>query len=480
LGSLTLAATLAPFFGIAATAVPAAAAAAAASRPKQTSSSTPSAASQSQPTTSTPQGLQGAGAQSTSSSTAPGSGAGAGQSSPHPDSSQRKRDASPSDSPSNKAAKIRKIGSGSADKQSDQEAAPAQMKRILDLIDGFRKSKVLFAACELGVFDVLAAKGQLSASQLAVETKSDVDRLSRLLDACVSLELLTKRTTLNKASSTVGASLYDNSQLARLFLANNSPYPLKEHVICNDLVDFPLWSHLLSVVKDNDTAVVSTFGLAREEHVLDAVFDTDVLRDRFINSQDVLSRVASQHIVSNLDLTRYMPAGNGPCHIVEIGNLAGQLSLAAMERFPNMRATIISRLLTDTNNYPPDILSRVQFVHGNSLDINQIPVADVFVLTGVLPPLPQDKAYTLLRRVRQCLPLHGGILLQEKVLRSNAVSVSTHVQDLNTLVRSSAGRCRRFEDIERDLKSCGFAHVELHHTHLPVDVVVASPDPNQP
>jgi acetylserotonin N-methyltransferase len=51
--------------------------------------------------------------------------------------------------------------------------------KILELIDAFRRSKTMFAAVKLGIFDGLRP--------------ADCKELPRLLDACVALGLLEKR-----------------------------------------------------------------------------------------------------------------------------------------------------------------------------------------------------------------------------------------------------------------------------------------------
>lgn len=57
-------------------------------------------------------------------------------------------------------------------------------------------SEVLFAACELGVFDLLAeAPGPLSAAAVAAGLGTSPRGTERLLDACVSLKLLRVDTT---------------------------------------------------------------------------------------------------------------------------------------------------------------------------------------------------------------------------------------------------------------------------------------------
>lgn len=52
-------------------------------------------------------------------------------------------------------------------------------------------SEVLFAACELGVFDLLAeAPGPLSSAAVAAGLSTSPQATEQLLDACVSLKLL--------------------------------------------------------------------------------------------------------------------------------------------------------------------------------------------------------------------------------------------------------------------------------------------------
>ena len=62
---------------------------------------------------------------------------------------------------------------------------------ILDLLEAFRRSKTMFAAVSLGVFDALES-GPRSAVALAQTLRLDADALERLLDGCVCLQILKK------------------------------------------------------------------------------------------------------------------------------------------------------------------------------------------------------------------------------------------------------------------------------------------------
>ena len=62
---------------------------------------------------------------------------------------------------------------------------------VLDLIEAFRRSKAMFTAVSLGLFDALA-EGPQSTPDLARQLQANPDALGRLLDACVGLRLLTR------------------------------------------------------------------------------------------------------------------------------------------------------------------------------------------------------------------------------------------------------------------------------------------------
>ena len=66
-------------------------------------------------------------------------------------------------------------------------------EKLYGLLDGFRLSKALFAACEFGVFDKLcSASSPQSADEITKALSSDLDATTRLMDALVAMELLEK------------------------------------------------------------------------------------------------------------------------------------------------------------------------------------------------------------------------------------------------------------------------------------------------
>src|SRR5260370_8372042 len=84
---------------------------------------------------------------------------------------------------------------------------------VLDLIEAFPRSKTMFVAASLGVFDALSA-GPRSAEALARDLHLNLNALTQLLDGCVGLQLLAK-----------AADRYGNTPVAPTYLSPNSPPP---------------------------------------------------------------------------------------------------------------------------------------------------------------------------------------------------------------------------------------------------------------
>ena len=104
---------------------------------------------------------------------------------------------------------------------------------VLDLIDAFRRSKTMFAAVELGIFDGLRP--------------ADCKELPRLLDACVALGLLEKR-----------GEEYINTPEAERFLRSDTPDTLSGYIRYSNNALYPMWGHLEDAVRDGSKRSAGT------------------------------------------------------------------------------------------------------------------------------------------------------------------------------------------------------------------------------
>ncbi len=72
------------------------------------------------------------------------------------------------------------------------ETSPPDPTVVLDLLESFRRSKVMFAGVSLGIFDALEERPR-PAAELAEALSLHPDALTRLLDAAIGLKLLERR-----------------------------------------------------------------------------------------------------------------------------------------------------------------------------------------------------------------------------------------------------------------------------------------------
>src|SRR5262249_43079760 len=119
---------------------------------------------------------------------------------------------------------------------------------ILDLIMAFRRSKAMFAAVALGVFDALSS-GPREAEELAQELRADRGALGQLLDACVGLGLLARH-----------QSCYANTPAAAAYLCRTSPRRLTVYVGYSNYVLWRLWANLEDAVREGTHRWKQTFG----------------------------------------------------------------------------------------------------------------------------------------------------------------------------------------------------------------------------
>src|SRR5262249_26606535 len=119
---------------------------------------------------------------------------------------------------------------------------------VLDLLEAFRRSKTMFAAVGLGVFDALEA-GARPLVELAASLRANQDALERLLDACVGLQLLKR--------SDAG---YENTPVAAAYLCTSSPRRLTGYVGWSNAVMWKLWANLEDALRDGTHRWKQTFG----------------------------------------------------------------------------------------------------------------------------------------------------------------------------------------------------------------------------
>jgi len=298
---------------------------------------------------------------------------------------------------------------------------------VLDLIDAFRRSKTMFAAVELGIFDG--------------NRPEDCKELPRLLDACVSVGLLEKR----------GAK-YVNTPEADKFLRSDSPDTMTGYIRYSNSALYPMWAHLEDAVREGTHRWKQTFDL--DGPIFSHFFRTEEAMREFQKGMHGFGRISSPAVVAAFDLSRFHK-------LVDLGGGTGHLAEAARERYPKLETVVFDL---------PAVARMVPGVIPGDFFTDPLPPADLYALSRILHDWSEPKIRTLLAKIYAALPAGGALLVAEKLLAPDYVS--GHMQSLNMLVVTE-GRERTAEEYAQLLRAAGFSHVESKNTGTPLDATLA-------
>lgn len=329
---------------------------------------------------------------------------------------------------------------------------------VLDLLESYRRSKTMFAAVSLGVFDALAL-APATAESLAETLQSNADALGRLLDACVCLNLLEK-----------SADLYANAPVAQTYLTSESPRRLTGYIGYSNDVLWKMWANLEGAVREGTHRWKETFGW--DGPIFANFFRTEESKREFLMGMHGYGLISSPEVVAAFDL-------GARKRLVDLGGATGHLAIAACERYPNLHATVFD--LSDVVPLTREIVaqspaaSRIEIQAGDFF-VDPLPEGDVFALGRILHDWTEEKIFVLLKRIYDRLPSGGAVLVAEKLIGPDRSGPRwALMQHLGMLIYTE-GRERTAQEYDLLLKSVGFSKVE--HRALPggvpLDAVLAT------
>jgi acetylserotonin N-methyltransferase len=318
---------------------------------------------------------------------------------------------------------------------------------IIELIYAYRRSKTMFAALSLGVFDRLH-EGPARPADFGLRE----DTAERLLDACVSLGLVEK-----------DGARYRNTAVADRYLARKSPDTMAGYILYSNSALFPMWSDLEGALREGTPRWEPVFGFP-PGGLFEHFFRTDEQKRDFLSGMHGFGRITSDAVVSAFDLSRFR-------RFVDLGGGTGHLPMAAAARYPGMRTAVfdLAAAVEFAREFVDD---RVELIAGDFFR-DTLPQADLYGVGRILHDWGEDKIRLLLDRIYKALPPGGGLLIAEILLDDDKRGpVDGHMQSLNMLV-CTEGRERSLSEYRVLLEAAGFTNVQGHRTGTPLDAVLA-------
>jgi acetylserotonin N-methyltransferase len=300
-------------------------------------------------------------------------------------------------------------------------------KNILELIDAFRRSKTMFAAVKLGLFEG--------------ERPADCKQLPRLLDACVALGLLEK-----------DGDVYVNTAEADQYLRSDGPDSLTGYIHYSNEALYPMWAHLEDAVREGTPRWKQTFGT--QGGIFSGFFRTEESKREFLKGMHGFGRISSPAVAAAFDLSQFR-------RLIDLGGASGHLAQAVRERYPRIEAVVFD--LPEVAELYPGALAGDFFT-------DPLPQADLYSLGRILHDWSDEQIRPLLAKIHAALPEGGGLLIAEKLLSPD--NLSAHLQSLNMLI-GTEGRERSAAEYEALLGDAEFSQVESRVTGAPLDAVLA-------
>jgi acetylserotonin N-methyltransferase len=312
---------------------------------------------------------------------------------------------------------------------------------ILDIMSGFRRSKVMFAAVNMGVFDALAQQpGGLTVDELALSLPGynfqTTDGLSRLLRGCVSLSLLSIDKQQQRFSLTSESSRY---------LVSSSRQSLAGYIKYCNAVIYPLWSNLEASVETGATCWTETFGYvdgSDPKKVFEHIYNGVDGSRRFMRAMDGAVDNTAPTILQMVPL-------DWVTGILDIGGSTGRFSSYICDALPNCKQAIVFELpnivdLAEDMRKEDQINERVVYQKGNFLDVlPELPEnINAVLLSRILHDWNDQTSLELLKSTHAALTATknkaAGIVICDLLFDddSKVSPVDANLQDLNMMVQT--------------------------------------------
>ncbi|MGH9464060.1 MAG: methyltransferase [Thermoanaerobaculia bacterium] len=310
----------------------------------------------------------------------------------------------------------------------------------LQVAERFFDSIVLFALFDLGVFAALA-EGPGTASQLAQRLGCSEETLVAILDAAVALKILGVRQGHYEA----GEALLDC--LGR----PGSPAYIGEWIAFLHALAAPL---------------LQLGAGARDERPPGALFE-DMGGDslparRMTRAMDAYARTRGVELADRMDFS-------GTRTLLDLGCGPGTYSLAIVERFPEVRATLLDleQRIAEARELVADrgMRDRVEFVAGDAFAYRPRHGFDVVLVSNTLHMLGPDLSRRLLVSVFSMVNPGGRLLVQAQYLNDDRRSPRwPTLLNLIQRVGTQYGRNHSLGETIAWLSEAGFRDIE----HVPL------------
>jgi O-methyltransferase domain/Dimerisation domain len=324
----------------------------------------------------------------------------------------------------------------------------------LPLLTGFWLSRAVWLAARLRLADVVGS-GPTSAEEIARATETDPDSTARLMRALSAAGLF-------RADEEGRYGPTPSSDLLR------SDHPSSQRALLEMLLggeSFEAWGAIEDTLRTGRTAFESRHGM----NWIDYYAAHPEAGRAFAEAMSDTTRAFEAAILDSDPFPEFGVA-------VDVGGSQGSLLRGLLERNTEARGVVLDlpEVIAGGLVGADDLGGRLTGVAGNFFE--SVPEGgDLYLLKLILHDWDDERAETILRRVRDAVRSGGSVAIVETMLPDSPVDHPAWLLDLNMLVMTG-GRERTKAEFGELLDRTGWRFDRVVPTESPQSVLIASAD----
>ena len=305
-------------------------------------------------------------------------------------------------------------------------------QEIRENVQAFQKSRIILTAFEMDVFTLLDGSS-LSAESIAKTLHLDKKATARLLNALVTLGLLTKEN-----------EKYSNTKSSLMFLSKNSPTYLAGLMHSIHLWD--TWSHLTEVVKTGKANMDTEVNERGDEWL-----------EGFIHAMHDRGMKQAPAQIAAIDL-------NEVSSVLDVGGGSGCFCMAFLNRKPELKTAIydlpnvipISKKIIDREGFTGKI---AHFTGDYTKE--ELPTGfDLIFLSAVIHSNGFETNQELVKKCYNSLNVNGKIVIQDWIMNdAKTEPLQGAIFSINMLVGVEEGDCYSENEVKTWFKNAGFSAI---------------------
>jgi hypothetical protein len=306
-------------------------------------------------------------------------------------------------------------------------------------------------AAELDIAGILKDR-PLPIDQLAERTGSDPVALFRLMRALSSENIFTRTKD----------GLYRNTRHSIILTDGKGSlrYTLMQHL---GTLNWTIFNELGYSIKTGKSAFSKIYGVKIYDYLSDHPKESVL----FDCSMTNLSEISIEPVLSAVDFSIY-PV------IADIGGGEGLLLSSILYKTKNSKG-ILFDLPEGLNHSEPilqkfNVTGRVQVIQG-SFFTTAPAGADVYLLKNIMHNWSDEECITILKNIRNVMPLQGKILILEMILDEGNTASFGKLIDLQMMVFMESGKERTRKEFESLLDQAGLKISKIIPTIAPISII---------